>query len=156
MSWKSDRTMNNMTFLNKPSKVIFVQPFDIEYKYDDTLVLEYPKMKQDGSIDVNNGVVKTSIPAKIMIEINLVYTYSNTEFAPRYEISIFNNDVLINNHPNLGVNDSVDMINNVYIISVIDVQNDDKIKIIMSKDTTENSTDVIKIMRNSFINFKTF
>ncbi len=156
MSWKSDRTMNNMTFLNKPSKVIFVQPFDIEYKYDDTLVLEYPKMKQDRSIDVNNGVVKTSIPAKIMIEINMVYTYSNTEFAPRYEISIFNNDVLINNHPNLGMNDSVDMINNVYIISVIDVQNDDKIKIIMSKDTTENSTDVIKIMRNSFINFKTF
>ena len=156
MSWKSDRTMNNMTFLNKPSKVIFVQPFDIEYKYDDTLVLEYPKMKQDGSIDVNNGVVKTSIPAKIMIEINMVHTYSDTDFAPRYQISIYNNDILINNHPNLGTNDSVDMINNLYILSVIDVVNDDKIKIIMSKDTTEISTNVIKIMKNSFINFKTF
>jgi hypothetical protein len=150
--------INNNAYINKVSKVIFVQPFDMEYKYDDTIALSFPKLKQDGAIDITNGIIKTGVPTKVMIEINIFYTYSNidTEFAPRYQISIINNDILINNHPNLGTNDSVDTVNNLYILSVIDVANDDKIKIIMSKDTTEISTNVIKIMKNSFINYKTF
>ena len=156
MSWKTDRMINNNAYINKQSKVIFVKPFDMEYKYDDTIDLSFPKLKQDGAIDVTNGLIKVGVPTKIMIEINMFYKYSNTDFAPRYEISIYNNDVLINNHPNCGTNDSVDTVNNLYILSVIDVANDDKIKIIMSKDTTEISTNVIKIIKNSFINYKTF
>ena len=54
------------------------------------------------------------------------------------------------------MNDTTDTINNLYIISVIDVSNDDLIKIVMSKDNIENSTNHIKIMKNSFINYKTF
>jgi hypothetical protein len=150
--------INNNAYINKVSKVIFVQAIDREYTYDDTIDLSFPKLKQDGAIDITNGIIKTGVPTKVMIEINIFYTYSNidTEFAPRYQISIINNDILINNHPNLGTNDSVDTVNNLYILSVIDVANDDKIKIIMSKDTTEISTNVIKIMKNSFINYKTF
>lgn len=156
MSWKTDRMINNNAYINKVSKVIFVQAIDREYTYDDSIDLSFPKLKQDGAIDITNGIIKTGVPTKVMIEINMFYTYSNTDFAPRYMISIYNNDILINNHPNLGTNDSVDTINNLYILSVIDVVNDDKIKIVMSKDTTEISTNVIKIMKNSFINFKTF
>jgi hypothetical protein len=38
----------------------------------------------------------------------------------------------------------------------MDVQNVDALKVIMSKDTVENSTNEIKIVKNSYINYKTF
>ena len=36
MSWKTDRMINNNAYINKVSKVIFVQAIDREYTYDDT------------------------------------------------------------------------------------------------------------------------
>ena len=114
------------------------------------------KMKQDGNVDVTtNGIVKVSIPTKIMIELNIFYTYTDTDFAPRYELNIYKNNVIVNKYY-CGMNDTTDTINNLYIISVIDVSNNDILKIVMSKDNIENSTNHIKIMKNSFINYKTF
>ena len=157
MSWAKYRVINNYTYINKQNKVIFIQLNDTEYDYDDELsLMMFSKMKQDGNVDVTtNGIVKVSIPTKIMIELNIFYTYTDTDFAPRYELNIYKNNVIVNKYY-CGMNDTTDTINNLYIISVIDVSNDDLIKIVMSKDNIENSTNHIKIMKNSFINYKTF
>ena len=90
-----------------------------------------------------------------MIELNIFYTYTDTDFAPRYELNIYKNNLIVNKYY-CGMNDTTDTVNNLYIISVIDVSNNDILKIIMSKDNIENSTNHIKIMKNSFINYKTF
>ena len=157
MSWAKYRIINNYTYINKQNKVIFIQLNDTEYLYDDELsLMMFSKMKQDGNVDVTtNGIVKVSIPTKIMIELNIFYTYTDTDFAPRYELNIYKNNVIVNKYY-CGMNDTTDTINNLYIISVIDVSNDDILKIVMSKDNIENSTNHIKIMKNSFINYKTF
>ena len=155
MSWKTYRVINNINYINKINKAIFLQRDDTTYVYDDQLQISFQKFKQDGNLDVNDGIIKVSIPTKIMIEINLFYTYTNTDFAPRYELNIYKNDIIFNPHYS-GMNDTTDSVNNLYIVSVIDVSNDDVIKIVMSKDTIESSTNEIKIMKNSFVNFKTF
>ena len=157
MSWAKYRVINNYTYINKQNKVIFIQLNDTEYDYDDELsLMMFSKMKQDGNVDVTtNGIVKVSIPTKIMIELNIFYTYTDTDFAPRYELNIYKNNVIVNKYY-CGMNDTTDTINNLYIISVIDVSNNDILKIVMSKDNIENSTNHIKIMKNSFINYKTF
>ena len=157
MSWAKYRVINNYTYINKQNKVIFIQLNDTEYFYDDELsLMMFSKMKQDGNVDVTtNGIVKVSIPTKIMIELNIFYTYTDTDFAPRYELNIYKNNLIVNKYY-CGMNDTTDTVNNLYIISVIDVSNDDLIKIVMSKDNIENSTNHIKIMKNSFINYKTF
>jgi hypothetical protein len=157
MSWAKYRIINNYTYINKQNKVIFIQLNDTEYLYDDELsLMMFSKMKQDGNVDVTtNGIVKVSIPTKIMIELNIFYTYTDTDFAPRYELNIYKNNLIVNKYY-CGMNDTTDTINNLYIISVIDVSNDALIKIVMSKDNIENSTNHIKIMKNSFINYKTF
>ena len=155
MSWKTYRVINNINYINKINKAIFLQRDDTTYVYDDQLQISFQKFKQDGNLDVNDGIIKVSIPTKIMIEINLFFTYSNTDFAPRYELNIYKNDIIFNSHYS-GMNDTTDSVNNLYIVSVIDVSNDDVIKIVMSKDTIETSTNEIKIMKNSFVNFKTF
>ena len=157
MSWKSDRVINNNTYLNKQSKIIFMQLNDTEYDYDDVLPLTmFAKMKQDGNVDVSeNGIVKVNVNTKLMIETNVFYTYSNAEFAPRYELNIYKNNILSNTYY-CGMNDTTMTTNNIYILSVLDVQNDDSIKVCMVKSNIENSTNTIKILKNSFINYKTF
>ena len=91
MSWAKYRIINNYTYINKQNKVIFIQLNDTEYLYDDELsLMMFSKMKQDGNVDVTtNGIVKVSIPTKIMIELNIFYTYTDTDFAPRYELNIY-------------------------------------------------------------------
>lgn len=157
MSWKSDRVINNNTYLNKQSKIIFMQLNDAEYDYDDVLPLTmFAKMKQDGNVDVSeNGIVKVNVNTKLMIETNVFYKYSNAEFAPRYELNIYKNNILSNTYY-CGMNDTTTTTNNIYILSVLDVQNDDSIKVCMVKSNIENSTNTIKILKNSFINYKTF
>ena len=138
MSWAKYRVINNYTYINKQNKVIFIQLNDTEYLYDDELsLMMFSKMKQDGNIDVTtNGIIKVSIPTKIMIELNIFYTYTDTDFAPRYELNIYKNNVIVNKYY-CGMNDTTDTINNLYIISVIDVSNNDILKIVMSKDNIE-------------------
>lgn len=158
MSWNSDRVLNNNAFLNKQSKIIFMQLNDIEYNYTNhTLPLSmFTKMKQDGTVDIDrNGIVKVNVNTKIMIEINIFYTYSDAEFAHRYQLNIYKNNVLINTYY-CGMNDTTITTNNIYIVSVLDVVNDDVIKIYMVKSNIENSINKIKILKNSFINYKTF
>jgi len=157
MSWKSDRVLNNNTYLNKQSKIIFMQLNDIEYDYLDVLPLSMlVKTKQDGNVDISeNGIVKVNVNTKIMIETNIFFTYSDAQFAPRYQLNIYKNNVLSNTYY-CGMNDTTTTTNNVYIISVLDVVNDDIIKISMVKNNIENSTNKIKILKNSFINYKTF
>ena len=104
---------------------------------------------------MNDGIVKVSVNTKVMIEINLFYKYTNTEFVPRYELNLFKNNVKINTHY-CGMNDTVVNTNNLYIVSVCDVVNDDVIKIVLNKDRTEDSTDFIDILKNSYIIYKTF
>jgi hypothetical protein len=119
------------------------------------LELELDKYKQDGNFDINNGVVITAITLKIMIEINVFYKYMDAEFAPRYELNIYKNDVLLNKHY-CGLNDIGDIVNNLYLVSILDISHEDKIKITMSKDSSESSTSKINILKNSFITYKTF
>ncbi len=156
MSWKTSRLINNTAYTNKVNKVLFIQSRDILYDYDDTLELELDKYKQDGNFDINNGVVITAVTLKIMIEINIFYKYVDAEFAPRYELNIYKNDGLLNKHY-CGLNDLVDNnANNLYLVSILDISNDDRIKITMSKDSSESSTSKINILKNSFITYKTF
>ena len=155
MSWKTSRLINNTTYANKVNKVLFIQIEDTNHEYDDTLELQIDKYKQDGNFDISNGIVSTIITLKIMIEINIFYKYSDAEFAPRYELNIYKNDILLNKHY-CGLNDTTDSVNNLYLISIIDISNEDRIKIVMSKNGEENSTSKINILKNSFINYKTF
>ena len=157
MSWKTYRVINNIYYVNKINKVLFMQLNDTIYDYDDTLELQFNKYKQDGNIDVYNGVVSIGNSSqKIMIEINIFYKYYNdAEFAPRFTLNIYKNNILLNTHY-CGLNDNIETVNNLYLVSVIDVSNNDKIKIKMIKDGLENSTSKINILRNSFVNYKTF
>ena len=155
MSWKTYRVINNINYINKINKVIFLQRDNMNCEYNDEIELSFPKYKQDGSLDMNDGIVKVSVNTKVMIEINLFYKYTNTEFAPRYELNLFKNNVKINTHY-CGMNDTVVNTNNLYIVSVCDVVNDDVIKIVLNKDRTEDSTDFIDILKNSYIIYKTF
>jgi hypothetical protein len=52
--------------------------------------------------------------------------------------------------------DNVDNINNLFLVIVIDVKNDDKLEIKFIKDTIESSTDDIVILKNSYVQYKTF
>lgn len=155
MSWKTTRVLNNLTYMNKQSKILFIQLDDIEYIYDDEIEIKFLKYIQDGDINIINDLFTMNEPRKIMIEINIFYTYYNADFAPRYELNIYKNNILLNKHY-CGLNDTVETINNLYLVSVVDISNNDKIKIIMIKDNLENSTSKINILKNSFINYKTF
>ena len=154
MSWKTYRVINNINYINKINKVIFLQRDNMNCEYNDEIELSFPKYKQDGSLDMNDGIVKVSVNTKVMIEINLFYKYT-AEFAPRYELNLFKNNVKINTHY-CGMNDTVVNTNNLYIVSVCDVVNDDVIKIVLNKDRSEDSTDFIDILKNSYIIYKTF
>ena len=100
MSWKTYRVINNIYYVNKINKVLFMQLNDTIYDYDDTLELQFNKYKQDGNIDVYNGVVSIGNSSqKIMIEINIFYKYYNdAEFAPRFTLNIYKNNILLNTH----------------------------------------------------------
>ena len=156
MSWAKDRVINNNAYINKQSKILYMQLNDTEYNYNDELPLTmFSKMKQEGNIDVNDGIIKLTVGTKIMIETNIFYSYSDAQFAPRYQLNIYKNNVLSHTHY-CGMNDTVDTANNIYILNVLDVVNDDVIKIYMVKSNIENSTNKIKILKNSFINYKSF
>ena len=71
MSWKTYRVINNINYINKINKVIFLQRDDSKCEYNDELQLSFSKYKQDGSLDMNDGIVKVSVNTKVMIEINL-------------------------------------------------------------------------------------
>ena len=75
--------------------------------------------------------------------------------CPSSELSLYKNHNLITQHY-CGMNDTVVDMNNLYIVTVVDVSNNDILKIVMSKDSMENSTDSIEIMKNSYITYKTF
>lgn len=156
MSWKTYRVFNNINYINKQHKCIFMQLDDTEYDYNDELNINMlTKYKQEGNIDVIEGLMKISLPTKIMIEINLFYKYNDAMYAPRYQLNIYKNNQMMNTHY-CGLNDSIDSTNNIYIVSVLDVSNNDKIQIYISKDTTEDSTNFITILKNSYINYKSF
>lgn len=155
MSWKTPRIINNISYINKQNKVLFIQHDNIEYVYDDDIELNFIKYKQEGIFDINEGLFDVSSNIKILIEINIFYDYVGAEFAPRYELNIYKNDVLLNKHY-CGLNDTIDTVNNLYLVSVVDVSNGDRIKIVLVKDSLENSTSKINILKNSFINYKTF
>ena len=156
MSWKTYRVINNNYYTTKTNKVIFIQANDCIYPYDDTLELNMlTKFKQDGNIDINQGVLHVASNVKIMIDINIFYKYAVAEFPPRFVLSLYKNNDLITQHY-CGMNDTVVDMNNLYIVTVVDVSNNDILKIVMSKDSMENSTDSIEIMKNSYITYKTF
>ena len=136
------------------NKVVLLQLDDTAYEYDDTLPLIFPKFKQEGSINVINNVVLTTGDTKMIVEVNLFYKYAS-DYAPRYDLNIIKNDELIHTRY-CGVSDTTDTINNVYLVIVIDVVNGDTLRIEMSKDTAENSTSIILILKNSYIQYKTF
>ena len=145
MSWKTYRVINNVNYINKINKVIFLQRDNMNCEYNDEIELSFPKYKQDGSLDMNDGIVKVSVNTKIMIEINPINililslhrgmnsTYLKT--TSRLTLTI------------VGMKDAVVNTNNLYNVSVCDVVNDDVIKIVLNKDTTEESTDFIDILR---------
>ena len=54
------------------------------------------------------------------------------------------------------MNDNTENVNNIYLVDVLDVVIGDKIKVLMIKDSSENSTSKINILKNSFLNYKTF
>jgi hypothetical protein len=99
-------------------------------------------------------VVLTTGDTKMIAEVNLFYKYAS-DYAPRYDLNIIKNDELIHTRY-CGVSDTTDTINNVYLVSVIDVVNGDTLRIEMPKDTAENSTSSILILKNSYIQYKTF
>ena len=77
MSWKTYRVINNNYYTTKTNKVIFIQANDCIYPYDDTLELNMlTKFKQDGNIDINQGVLHVTSNVKIMIDINIFYKCS--------------------------------------------------------------------------------
>ena len=130
---------------------VVLQSDDTAYEYDDTLPL---KFKQEGSINVINNVVLTTGDTKMIVEMNLFYKYAS-DYAPRYDLNIIKNDELIHTRY-CGVSDTTDTINNVYLVIVIDVVNGDVLRIETPKDTVENSTSSILILKNSYIQYKTF
>jgi len=77
------------------------------------------------------------------------------QISPRYDLNIYKNDVLVHTRY-CGMGDNVDNINNLFLVIVIDVKNDDKLEIKFIKDTIESSTDDIVILKNSYVQYKTF
>ena len=150
----TDQTTGQILNVEGVNKVVLLQLDDTAYEYDDTLPLTFPKFKQEGSIDVINNVVLTKSDTKMIVEMNLFYKYAS-DYAPRYELNIIKNDELIHTRY-CGVSDTTDTINNVYLVIVIDVVNGETLRIEMSKDTAENSTSSILILKNSYIQYKTF
>ncbi len=80
-SWKTYRVINNINYINKINKVIFLQHDDTRCEYNDELQLSFPKYKQDGNIDMNDGIIKVSINTRIVIEINSEIQLTNGEFT---------------------------------------------------------------------------
>ena len=153
MSWKISRVFNNLNY--KINKVVFMQVNDVTYDYDDTIEIIFNKYSQTGNIDVINGVLYPGDNSKLLLEINLFYKYVDADFAPRYVLNLYKNDILLNKHY-CGMNDNTENVNNIYLVDVLDVVIGDKIKVLMIKDSSENSTSKINILKNSFLNYKTF
>jgi hypothetical protein len=152
MSWKTTRLINNTAFTNKINKVLFIVNENFIYNYNEELKIN--KYKQDGNFDINNGTFITAMPLKIMIEINLQYNYDiSMEYAPRYELNIYKNNILLTKHY-CGLSDNIHTVNSLYIVSIIDILNNDKIKFIITQSTPDSILNV-NILKNTFINFKT-
>jgi hypothetical protein len=103
---------------------------------------------------MTDGRFITFTNVKLLVEINIFYRY-DAEFAPRYDLNIYKNDALVHTRY-CGMGDNVDNINNLFLVIVIDVKNDDKLEIKFIKDTIESSTDDIVILKNSYVQYKTF
>jgi hypothetical protein len=137
------------------NKIVFLEDYDTTYTFDDEVKINFPKFKQAGSINMTNNIVQTFTNIKLQVEINIYYKYDNTDFAPRFDLNIYKNSVLIHTRY-CGVGDNIDTINNVFLINVIDVKNNDLLEIKFIKDSLENSTDHIIILKNSYVQYKTF
>ena len=112
MSWKTYRVIT-ITIIQR--KQIKLYSNDCIYPYDDTLELNmFTKFKQDGNIDINQGVLHVASNVKIMIEINIFYKYAGAEFPPRFVLSLYKNNNLITQHY-CGMNDTVVDIHNLYM-----------------------------------------
>ena len=136
------------------NKIVFLEDYDTPYIFDDELKINFPKFKQAGSINMTDSRFITFTNVKLQVEINIFYRY-DADFAPRYDLNIYKNDILVHTRY-CGMGDNVDNINNLFLVIVIDVKNDDKLEIKFIKDTIESSTDDIVILKNSYVQYKTF
>jgi hypothetical protein len=135
-------------------EVLLINNNDTNLLYNDTVLLNFNKIKKVGKLDYIDNMVQNIDSIKINIELNIFYNYVGAEYAPRFNLNIFQNNIIINTKYN-GLNDVADGVNNLYYNIIIDVNNNDLIKFELSKDTVENSTNNIIIKKNSFIKIKT-
>lgn len=139
------------------NKVVFLQENDKVFPFDDQLNLDFPLHLQSGQIDMVGNRLTTTLQGnvKILIEINLMYSYANADFAPRFTLDVFMNGLLYSSK-RCGLSDEIGYTNNLFLIMVIDSIHGDLIELKLNKDTTENSVSEIRMLDNSFITFKTF
>lgn len=146
----------NDTTTDRTFNILFLQEYNKEYDYDDTLLLKFTKIANSGYVDFINDRINTSVRdtrIKIKIELNLTYKYTDASYAPRFRFNVYRNSSVVTSRY-CGTTDSTDDPNTLRIDLIIDVLHNDEILIELSKDTAEDSTNKITIVQNSYIIFK--
>jgi len=134
----------------------------IIYLLNDTLInsfnedlyeINFNLYKKKGyKINFNNSTfnnLKSSI--KINLKINVSYSWTDLNYPPRFDLIIMKNDNIFNEY-SYGINDELNT-NNIYLSLVLDVINNDTLKIFFKLDTEKNIN--IEILKNSYYIIKT-
>jgi len=137
---------------NKLKDTIYLMSDTNTFVFDDVIsLLPLFAIHINGSILLNNGIYNGNA-AKIHLKVNINYMWVAAEYPPRFSLLIMknNNETLFSIYE--GVNDSTERMNKLYEDVLIDVNNNDKINIILQKDQIETH-DTITIIKNSYISF---
>lgn len=143
---------NNKIQTTNHGHVIFLQDSDINVEFKNEFILDFNKFNITGLINVNNFIY-TGSSGKVKIDINMVYQWINMDYAPRYDIVIFKNDV-VDKRRSFGMMDSYidENVNDLFF--VINIKNNDKIQIKMLKHNGE--VNMLRIEENSYYEISVF
>ena len=154
-------TLTNNGYGVKVLPLYFVQEADISFELLDSYYINFNRIGNMKDLDIDKILVGdskvpyyiyTGLKKKILIEVYLLYSYPNLiDYPPRYRIKFTINDIQISNIYH-GVNDTVNY-DNVFINKyIININNNDKINL----NITRLSTPVDKsytIKEGSYVSF---
>lgn len=154
-------TLTNNGYGVKVLPLYFVQEADISFELLDSYYIDFNKIGNITDLSIDKILVSDSkvpyyiysgLKKKILIEVYLLYSYPNLiDYPPRYRIKFTINDIQISNIY-YGVNDTVNY-DNVFINKyIININNNDKINL----NITRLSTPVDKsytIKEGSYVSF---
>ena len=137
---------------------VFILPVDLEFYFDETLIIKFPEYKPTYNTFKANGKY-FGVANKYNLNINLLYEWvqkgTQIKAPPRFKIDIRINGISTGQTKSKGVADKINANNILDENFLIDLSNGNEITIVLTK-AKEDLEDYILIKSNSYYRFTQF